>query len=142
MGYIKNWFVQILVTKAPKKHTILDNTRTYPLVPEASSAANFADIRTETFVNGLFFSVEDLGGVGGVEEAGDDSSGGGGGGEATGMGDSVTPTFRFRCISKSPTYHKATNAWSNIGMCKQYTHSYTPTFYALFLFKCMCYRKA
>lgn len=46
-------------------YTVGDDTITYPLDPEASRAANLAAFSTETFVNGLTFSAEDLVGGGG-----------------------------------------------------------------------------
>ena len=91
--------------------TVGEATRTYPLAPEASNAANLDDFPKETFVKGVDFSTEDLDGdgVGDGETAADISIGGvgmGGGGVDDIKGAFTAPTFRFRCISKSPTYHK------------------------------------
>lgn len=73
--------------KKKKNSTVVDNTSSYPLDPEASSAANLAEFSTGTFVNGLIFSVEDFGGsVDGGEASVVDSvrTGSGDVGEATG----------------------------------------------------------
>jgi hypothetical protein len=91
--------------------TVGEATRTYPLAPEASNAANLDDFLKETFVKGVVFSTEDLDGDGAGETAADNSIGGVGiGGGDSGVDDVkgafATPMFCFRCISKSPTYHK------------------------------------
>lgn len=89
-------------------HTVGEETRTYPLAPEASKAANLDDLSTEVLVNGVAFSEEDFGaGAGGG--AGADSTmgllgiGGAAAGEMLDTGALVAPIFRFKCISKSPT---------------------------------------
>lgn len=84
--------------------------------PEASNAANFDDFPKEWLINGAAFSEYGLGGDGGGGgETGSETSmgsvgiGGGVVGEMldNGAGAFGAPTFLFRCISKSPTYHKA-----------------------------------
>lgn len=99
-------------------HTVGEATRTYPLAPEASKAANLDDFPKETFVNGVLFSAEDFFGDDGRATGADTSIGSVGiGGAAVGnvldMNAFVAPTLRFRCISKSPTYHGATDNQSN-----------------------------
>lgn len=89
--------------------TVGEATRTYPLAPEASNAASLDDFPKETFVKGVVFSTEDLDGDGDGETAADTSIGGvgiGGSGVDDIKGAFAAPTFRFRCISKSPTYRK------------------------------------
>jgi hypothetical protein len=98
--------------------TVGEATRTYPIAPEASNAANLDDFPKETFVKGVVFSTEDLDGDGDGdgETAADTSIGGvgiGGSGVDDIKGAFAAPTFRFRCISKSPTYRKQQRA-SNI----------------------------
>lgn len=61
-------------------------------------------------MNGLVFSDEDFGGDGGGAAGADstmglDGIGGGVVGEMLDKGALMAPTFRFKCISKSPTYH-------------------------------------
>lgn len=75
LSYLVN--ISKSLTKGHKIHTVGDDTITYPLDPEASKAANLAAFSTETFVNGVAFSEEDLDGGGGGA-AGDDSLGAGG----------------------------------------------------------------
>lgn len=91
-------------------HTVGEETRTYPLAPEASKAANLDDLSTEVLVNGVAFSEEDFGaGAGAGGGAGADSTmgllgiGGAAAGEMLDTGALVAPIFRFICISKSPT---------------------------------------
>lgn len=97
---------EVTGTTGPVTHTVGEATRTYPLAPEASSAANFLDFSTGIFVNGLVFAGEVFGGEG-AREAGVASAfgavgtGAGATGGATATGDSM---FLFRCISKSPIY--------------------------------------
>ena len=120
MGNIRTFFTyKSHVKKTLTTPTIGDGTRTHPLGPEASSAANFADFFSETFANGLIFSVEDLGDADGSETGADSiirllETGGGVRGETAGVGDIVVLISRLRCISKSPTYNKAKNARSNV----------------------------
>lgn len=96
----------VTVTIGPVTHTVGEATRTYPLAPDASRAANFLDFSTGIFVNGLVFTGEAFVGEG-AEEAGVDSvfgavgTGAGATGGATATGDSM---FLLRCISKSPIY--------------------------------------
>ncbi|KAI8024405.1 hypothetical protein LOK49_LG03G02201 [Camellia lanceoleosa] len=92
--------------------TVGDDIRTYPLAPEASNAANFVDFSIQNICKrtDFFFFVEDFsGGVGGEAVAdliiGLLGIGGGVVGETKGMGAFVAPIFRFRCISKSPTFN-------------------------------------
>lgn len=97
------------LTRGHAIHTFGDDTITYPLDPEASSAANLAAFTAEIFVNGFIFSAEDLGGGGGT--AGDDSFAGllGTVGivvwETTGAGIVEPAMFRFMWISKAPNCH-------------------------------------
>lgn len=91
-------------------HTVGEETRTYPLAPEASKAANLDDLSTEVLVNGVAFSEEDFGaGAGAGGGAGADSTmgllgiGGAAAGEMLDTGALVAPILRFKCISKSPT---------------------------------------
>lgn len=80
--------------------------------PEASKATNLGDFPKDTLAKGLVFSLEGFG-AGGVAAGADTSIGldGIGGavvGEMFDIGTLEAPTFRFICISKSPTYHKVT----------------------------------
>ena len=72
------------------------------------------DFPKATFLNGVGFSEEGFGGDGGGVTAADSFIGlvGMGGavvGEMLDKGAFVAPTFRFRCISKSPICQKATD---------------------------------
>lgn len=117
-GYDKNYFKQTKAQQGPDytgmSHTVGEDTKTYALAPEASKARNFEGFSKRLFVNGLIFSWEGFGGNDGGA-AGADSTGGlaetvgGAVGAMTGMGGFVTPTFRLRCISKSPTYKNVTD---------------------------------
>lgn len=92
--------------------TVGEATRTYPVAPEASKTANLDDFPNETLVNGVAFS-EDVFGGDGVVATGADTSiglvgiGGGSVGEMLDRGAFIAPTLRRKCISKSPTFHKA-----------------------------------
>lgn len=89
-------------------HTVGDATRRYPLDPAASKAANFEDFSKATFVNGLEAFGGDGGGEEGADSMGSVGIGGGVVGEIPDVGTFVAPIFRFRCISNSPIYQKAT----------------------------------
>lgn len=88
------------------------------LDPEASKAANLDDFPKAVFLNRVCFSGEGFGGGGGggggglaaaVSFIGLVGIGGAAVGEMLDNGAFVAPTFRFRCISKSPICHKATD---------------------------------
>lgn len=92
-------------------HTVGDDTRRYALDPEASKAANFEDFSTGIFANGLraFGGGGDGGGEAGADSTmGSVGIGGAVVGEIPDMGAFMAPTFRFRCISNSPTYQRGT----------------------------------
>lgn len=94
-----------------RTYTVGEATSTYALDPEASKAANFDVFTMETFVNGLVVWEEVLGGDGGGAAGADstmglDGIGGGDVGDIWDNGATVAPMFRFKCISKSPTYDR------------------------------------
>lgn len=97
-----------------KYYTVGDETRTYPVAPEASNAANFFDFSTGMFVNGFVF-WEGLGGDGGVAMAdspiGSLGIGGACVGEAIGMMVSADLMFLLRCISNPPIYKRKKISW-------------------------------
>lgn len=82
------------------------------LDPDASKAASFDDFRYAAFMNGdtAGFALDGLVAAAAEEETdlfmGSEGIGGATDGEisGTGMGVSASPIFRFRFISKSPTY--------------------------------------
>lgn len=90
-----------------------DDTITYPVAPEASTAASFADFSEDTFLNGLVFSGEDFD----AESDGDADADDAGTGSVAGLlgttvgaeyeaigGVPVASMFRFRFISKFPIF--------------------------------------
>lgn len=85
-----------------------DDTITYPVAPVASSDANLAALSAEMFMNGLVFSVEGLGGGGGVDSfdgllgTGDVVVWGTTSAGIAGVGPSI---FRFIWTSKAPNCH-------------------------------------
>lgn len=89
--------------------TVGEDTKTNPLAPDASNAANLEDFPKETLVNGDIFAGEGFGGAagGGVDEPdlsiGSLGIGGGTKGDTTEIGAFAAPTFRFTCISNCPT---------------------------------------
>ena len=85
-------------------YTVGHDTRTYPVAPDASSAANFLDFLTESFTNGFSFAfTEDNGAAAGAEsDIGLLGIGGASVGEANSTGATAELMFLLRCISKSP----------------------------------------
>ena len=91
-----------------------EDTRTQLLDPEASKAANLDDFPKARFLNGVGFAGEGFGGDGSgvaatISFIGLVGIGGAVVGEMLDKGACKAPTFRFRCISKSPICHKATD---------------------------------